>query len=296
MTERYPLNVTDHRQLPVDYEGSVFVWDIDKTYLATRFSSFRNLLKIPLEFAVDKRAITAMPEVLRGLRRGPGDGYACEPVYFVSASPPQLRPVLQRKMLLDGVEYDGMIFKDWGKVLRGMHPRRLREQIGFKICALLTGRVQRPRAREYLFGDDVEVDALVYSMYADALSGQLRGRELESKLRSHGVSEEDIRCALILVGELPGKVGTVDRIFIHLEKSSPPESFEVYGRRVAPVRGGFQLALAVFELGLVHPRVVQQAADAERKARSAAVDLDALVQDARERGLISAERARSAGW
>jgi hypothetical protein len=296
VTDRYPLSVTDHRKLPSDYHGNVFVWDVDKTYLATKFSSFRNLLKIPLEFAVDKRSIPGMPEVLRGLRRGAGDGYACVPLYFVSASPPQLRPVLERKMLLDGVEYDGLIFKDWGKVLRGLQPRRLREQIGFKICALLTGRLLRPLATEFLFGDDVEVDALVYSLYAQSLAGDLSSRDLESTLRSHGVSEPDIRCALILVGELPSKLGTVKRIFIHLEKNSPPERFDPLGKRVAPVRGGFQLALAVFESGLVNKAVVQEAADALRKATSTPVDLDELVRDAIDRGLLSPDRARQVGW
>jgi hypothetical protein len=296
MPERYPLKLTDERNLPADYRGNVFVWDIDKTYLATRFSSMRGMLRIPVEFAVDKHAIAGMPEVLRGLRRGPGNEFRSEPIYFVSASPPQLRPVIERKMLLDGVEYDGMIFKDWAAVLRGLQPRRLKEQIGFKICALLTGRVRRPLSTEYLFGDDVEVDALVYSLYARVLAGETAAAQLDSALRDLGVSRGDIRCASALQAELPSELGTVARIFIHLERNTPPERFAEFGSRVAPVRGAFQMALALLQSGLVQARVVAAAADAQRKGSRTAVDLDALARDAVARGLVSAERAREAGW
>ena len=66
MPVAYPLQVHDHRSLPDGYSGPVFIWDIDKTYLSTQFSSLRGLGRIPLEFAVDKQAIAGMPEVLRG--------------------------------------------------------------------------------------------------------------------------------------------------------------------------------------------------------------------------------------
>ena len=111
----YPLSQDEQREYVNGFDGDVFVWDIDKTYLDTHFSSMKGMARIPVEFAIDKRAIPGMPEVLRGLRRGPGPGFACAPLYFVSASPPQIRGVVQRKMLMDGVEYDGIIFKDWLK-------------------------------------------------------------------------------------------------------------------------------------------------------------------------------------
>ena len=155
----YPLSIEDQRSYPEGFDGRVFVWDIDKTYLETHFSSLKGMARIPVEFAIDKKAIAGMPEILRGLRRGPGEDYACAPLYFVSASPPQMRRVIERKMLMDGVEYDGIILKDWLKTLRRLRPGRLREQAGFKVCALLAGRQNRPRSTEYLFGDDVESDA-----------------------------------------------------------------------------------------------------------------------------------------
>jgi hypothetical protein len=293
---RYPLRVTEHRTLPADYSGNAFVWDIDKTYLATRFSSLGGLLRIPLEFAVDKLAIAGMPEVLRGLRRGPGEGLSCEPLYFVSASPSQLLPVLERKMLLDSVEHDGIILKDWGAVLRAARPRRLKEQIGFKMNALLTGRKARPRAVEYLFGDDVEHDGLVYSIYARVLAGELDGRGLESELRAHGVSRLDVACARALLQELPAKLGRVERIFVHLVQGTPPAQFAYLGPRVVPVQGAFQLALALFALSLVQPVTVTLAAEAWREQGGSDRELQGFVADALARGLLSAQCAAELGW
>ena len=59
MELRYPLAVFNDRDLPRDYAGPVFVWDVDKTYLSTRFSSSSGLARIPIEFSVDKVAIPA---------------------------------------------------------------------------------------------------------------------------------------------------------------------------------------------------------------------------------------------
>ena len=121
MHRGYPLCEIDNRSLPPDYAGPVFIWDVDKTYLSTHFSSLQGLVRIPVEFPIDKRAIPGMPELVRGLRKGRGAGVACAPLYFITASPPQLRSALENKMLLDGVEFDGITFKDW---LRTLIPTR----------------------------------------------------------------------------------------------------------------------------------------------------------------------------
>jgi hypothetical protein len=287
--------VDDQREFSADYDGLVFVWDIDKTYLKTQFSSLKGLSRIPVEFAVDKRAIAGMPEVLRGLRRGPGPGYACAPLYFVSASPPQLRPVLERKMLLDGVEHDGIIFKDWVRALAGLRPGRLREQIGFKLCALLTGRERRPRSRELLFGDDVEADAEAFDLYARLVSKEIPAAEVDGALDAAGVAADDRACIRDLLDGLPAERGTVERIFIHLERNTAPAAFERYGGRVAPVGGGAQLALALYGLGYVRAEDVQLAIEAVR-AEQPGLDVDALVEDSVERGLIDQQRVAEIDW
>jgi hypothetical protein len=294
MPEAYPLRIDDQRTLPEGYTGPVFIWDIDKTYLSTHFSSLQGLSRIPLELAVDKEAITGMPEVLRGIRRGPGPGYGCAPLYFVTASPPQLRGVLEHKMILDGVEFDGITFKDWWKLMKGGRPKRFLDQVGFKVCALLEGRQRRPLATEYLFGDDAESDADAFSLYARLLHKQVSPGEATDQMAERGMREDNQRCALALLDRLPEKRGNVKKIFIHLEKRTPPVQFERYGRLVSSVRGGFQLSLALFALNLVDEDTVRQCREAMPSvAESEDLELDAQISDATDRGLISREKLKT---
>ena len=294
MATDYPLRIHDYRTLPEGYDGPVFIWDIDKTYLTTHFSSLRGLLRIPVEFAVDKRAIPGMPEVLRGLRRGPGPGVACAPLYFVTASPPLLRPVIEQKMLLDGVEYDGITFKDWMRTLKERRPKRLKEQMGFKLCALLEGRSRRPMAAEYLFGDDVEIDADAYSLYARLLQGEISAGDAEDAMTAAGVRREDRKTVFRLLDRLPRTRGVVERIFIHLAKKSPPERFRPLGDRVVPVKSAFQLGLALWKLNLIDADTPRQARDSILSGPgSSRDDLDEEVADAIRRGLITSRKVRA---
>jgi hypothetical protein len=286
--EGYPLSIVNDRTLPEGFDGPVFVWDIDKTYLSTHFSSLGGLSRIPLEFAVDKQAVPGMPAVLRGLRRGFGPEYACVPLYFVSGSPPFLRGVVETRMLMDGVEHDGIIFKDWVKTLRQRRPGRLREQVGYKACALLTGRLERPEAVEYLFGDDVEQDALAFDLYARILEGSLSAGETVQRLMDAGVPGEDRKNLFALLDRLPSHRGHVERIFIHLARNTPPFRFEEYGKRVVPVKSGFQLALALYELSLLDRQTVDQVRQAvfgpEETGQDTARE---QTDDALARGLVS---------
>ncbi|MBI5507433.1 MAG: hypothetical protein HY903_01650 [Deltaproteobacteria bacterium] len=291
----YPLFVDDQRTLLADYAGNVFVWDVDKTYLSTHFSSVRGLLRIPIEFAVDKRAIPGMPEVLRGLRYGPGAHYACVPLYFLTASPRQLHRVLAHKMMLDGVEHDGIIFKDWTKAVLGLRPGRLREQVGFKLAALLTTRARRPNAVEYLFGDDTEADAEAFYLYAEILSGRLKAEEQDRAMAQAGVAADDRACVAALVRQLPPHPkGSVGRAFIHLEQHTPPSFFDKYRGLVTPVAGAFQLALCLFDLDLVAARTVVECGRATAAANPS-WDREAQLTDARERGLVSASKLEALG-
>lgn len=289
----YPLSVEDERELPDGYDGPAFIWDIDKTYLSTHFSSMKGLTRIPLEFAVDKTAIPGMPEVLRGLRRGPGSGFAAAPLYFVSASPPQMRRVLEHKMLMDGVEYDGITSKDWLLTIRQRRPGRMREQVGFKLCALIEGRQRRPMAVEYLFGDDVEQDAAAFYLYARLLAGDLSAGGADEAMAREGVKPDDRRCVFALLDRLPEKRGVVARAFIHLEKGTPPGEFDQFGGLVTPVNGACQLSLALYDIGHIDADTVHQAFD-EVASRTGLSDAqrERLTADAVARGLIAEEKLR----
>src|SRR5262249_59879237 len=95
-------------------------------------------------------------------------------VVFVPASPPQIGNAIRKKLALDGVPYDAIVFKDQLAHLRRGKLRNLREHVGFKLAELLRGRLDAPAdARELLFGDDWESDSLIYSLYADVVARRL---------------------------------------------------------------------------------------------------------------------------
>lgn len=248
---RYPLDRSNERRYAPDFSGRVYVWDIDKTYLASEIHSIRGLLAIPLEFAVDKRNVAGTGALLRALRRGtaPRGETRSNPIYFVSASPPQLRSVLQRKMLLDGVEYDGITFKDQLALVRRGKIGKLREQVGYKLSALLLNRRELPwDVREALFGDDSESDALVYSLYGDVVAGRLRGDALNRTLLKNGVRQEDVEYIIGLTEDLPERE-VVELILINLENRTDPRRFARFSPRVVACHDTFQMALRLYEDG-----------------------------------------------
>jgi hypothetical protein len=291
--EAYPLDRTNQRSLEAGFSGTVVVCDIDKTYLATDFETLRGLLSIPFEFAVDKRAITGMAPLLREVRRGPGSRSRLTPLYFVSASPPQLRRILQKKMLLDGVEFDGITFKDQLRILRHGEVRRLREHLSFKLTALLLYHAELPPgAREILVGDDTESDALCYTIFGDAVAGRLRGDVLRATLARHGVGPGDAAAVTALVDGLEPR-DSLARIYIHLEKGTPPETFAPYGR-LAATRDALQMALDLWGRGEIAASGVVRVAAALRDAGRPLPQLVSSLLDARARGLVTGAGAAEA--
>ncbi|HEY3356708.1 MAG TPA: phosphatase domain-containing protein [Polyangia bacterium] len=291
--EDYPLDRTAERELDPRYQGPVVVCDIDKTYLATNFESLKGLLAIPFELAVDKRAIPGMGALLREVRRGPGSRSRLTPLYFVSASPPQLRRILQKKMLLDGVEYDGVTFKDQLRILRHGEVGRLREHLSFKLTALLLYHTELPAgAREILIGDDTESDALCYTIFGDAVAGRLRGDALAALLVRRGVGPADAAAITARVDALAPR-DSVEHIYIHLEKRTPPEDLLGFARLTA-TRNALQLALDLWgrqHLGLA---AVPRVAAALRQTGVQLAELVATVLDARARGLVDGAGAAAA--
>lgn len=210
------LDRSDDRELPADFAGDVFVWDIDKTYLDTHFSSVRGLLGIPFELAIDKQAVPGAAPLLRGLRHGPGTESALAPIYFISGSPLQMRRTIERKMTLDGVQFDGLTFKDQLGLLLAGRPRGISEQVGYKLKALLLLRLGHPAGARYtLFGDDVEQDQDSFLLFGEVCAG-LRGLALRKRLEAKGVHPRDVDEAVALAADLPtGAPDPVLDVFIH---------------------------------------------------------------------------------
>lgn len=210
----YPMVRVINRELGPFYDGPVFIWDVDKTYLDTRFSQLKNLVKIPFEFGVDKRAIPGTVELLKGLRDGPG-GSEYRPLFFVSASPPQIRRSVEKKMLLDGVDFDGITYKNPGAVLLRLQFDQLKEQVAFKLSALLLLVAELPTgARLHLFGDNAEKDQDIYGLFARVVSGDCAGEELHGILLGHGVRKQYANNVVSLALTVE-KRRCVDGIYIH---------------------------------------------------------------------------------
>jgi len=245
------------------------------------------MLRIPLEGASAKRDIAGMAQLLRELRRGPSDEDRKTPLYFVSASPKQLRPVIEHKLSLDGIGFDGSTFKDWGRVLRHGRIYRFREQLGFKLTALLANRAVFPvGGAEILLGDDLESDALAYALYADALSERLSRTRIAEVLREHGVLKVDIRAILEVIGALPRCEGVATAL-IRLERHHDTDMFLRFAPGVLGCAGAVQMAAASWRLGAISKASVVRVARAVEQHHVARSVVAARVRDLVRRAILA---------
>jgi hypothetical protein len=233
----------------------VYRWDLDKTYLKTEFDTLKQLLRSALEGAEAKQSIPGASALLREVRAG-GGARIC----FISGSPRQMRRVLTKKLRLDGVEFDEFILKpNLRNMLTGRF-RAMREQVGYKLPALLAGRAGLPpETRETCFGDDAEADGFIYSLYGDILAGRVDRAMLERILSLAGAYDDDAQRAVSLAETLP-RAEAVQRIFIHLDRRSPVARFDRYGARLIPIFNYFQAAMVMLEDGQLQPPSVLRVA------------------------------------
>src|SRR6266849_2023838 len=220
-------------------------WDLDKTYLRREFTTLRQLLRTALERADQKVDVQGVAELIRALKAAAASRGQTALVYFVSASPPQIGKAIRAKLALDGVPYDGIVFKNQLEQLRRGKFRYLREHVGFKLVELLRGHQAVPaETRELCFGDDWESDSLIYSLYADVLAGRLPPEHLAPLLRRIRVDPRLAAEIRALAGRAArgARVARVERIFINLERRSPPATFRLFGPRVVPTFNYFQTA------------------------------------------------------
>ncbi|MFN7951271.1 MAG: hypothetical protein U0610_06070 [bacterium] len=284
------IDRVNHRRLPDDFCGDVYIWDVDKTYLDTPFDSLKGLMRIPFEGAIDKRAFPGTAQLLKELRRGPRKQPLEAPIYFISASPPKLRGVLEKKMLLDGVEFDGLTLKDPVQNMRRGGLRALKAQLAYKLVGLLLHRRDFPRgAHETLFGDDVESDAVIYALYADVVAGRIRGADLLRILQRHHTEYQLAEWIVSFADSIP-KARSVERIYIHLARGSAPESFASFGRTVVPVRDSLQSAAILEAEGKISKAGLLRVAAQMREAGATDIELLASLIDLSRRHLVGGPR------
>ncbi|HWV38959.1 MAG TPA: hypothetical protein VN033_10845 [Vulgatibacter sp.] len=240
----------------MDQASRVYRWDLDKTYLRTDFDSLRGLLRAALEKASAKVNVAGSAALLRELQAVEGAR-----ICVVSGSPRQMRRTLEEKLRLDGVEFDELVLKpNVENLIRGRF-RAVRDQVGYKLPALLDGRMRVPSfAQETLFGDDAEADAFVYSLYADLIAGKVPVSTLAEILEHCGLYDDDQARILDLAVRVPRGAPAVGRIFIHLDAYTPPARFAPYGVRVVPIYNYFQAAVLLFSDGHFGPASVARIA------------------------------------
>src|SRR5580692_9749278 len=225
-------------------------WDLDKTYLRTEFDTLRDLVKTALERPDQKRTNPGAATLLREMVR------AGVSVHILSGSPEQMRSRLEDKLRLDGIQWDSFTLKPNLQNLLRLRFRAVKDQLGFKLPALLHARLNATPPspgdggirHETLFGDDAEADAFVYSLYADTLAG-LVDEDLLVAVCEKGRVYPDVVESIVDAARQVERVDAVERILIHLERQTPPDHFRVYGHRAVPFYNYLQAALIVHEDG-----------------------------------------------
>jgi len=225
----------------------VFVWDLDKTYLDTHFESFSGLMRIIFEKALQKRNVPGTAVLVRALFKSDKN----MPIYFISASPPQMQEKIKQKLDLDGITPYGFFSKDNLKNLRPARWSRLTNHIGFKLQALMEIRLLLSEDCHMMcWGDDSESDANIYSLFSDICSHRLTDREVINLLTAFRTPEDQIELILELRDQRED-FDPLKRVYINLAVDTDPEYYRRYGRRLMAVDNTFEVALDLFQRGFV---------------------------------------------
>ncbi len=233
--------------------GTVFIWDLDQTYLDTAINSLSGLLQTVLEKAFTKRNIPATNTLLQNLaeeRKIHGaNNQVFFPCYFITASPPQMEERIAEKFKFDEIFPLGCFYKDNLRNLRPGRFWRLRKQVGYKLQSLLQLRTRlSPEVRQICFGDDSESDAIIYNLYSDICSRRLSASEIRQVLTKLNVTGDQVDTILMLQSQIVEQ-DPIEKIYINLATDTDPEYYLRFGRRTLPTYNTFQIALDLYQDG-----------------------------------------------
>ena len=229
----------------------IYVWDLDKTYLDTRWHSLSDLWNFFFEKPSQKKNVPGTAMLVSCLKERWNKETDFEPmgfpIFFVTASPPQVEEEIRKKMELDKALPQGIFFKN---NLKNIYPNRWRylyRQVGFKLQSLLHLRVRFDgEMSQILWGDDSEMDATIYSLYSDICSRRWTEEELFRLLSHFKVNRSQYQYILDLQSRCPNH-DPVEKIYINLAVDTDPEYYLKFGRRVLPIYNSFQTTLDLFQ-------------------------------------------------
>lgn len=229
----------------------VYIWDLDKTYLDTSIDSISALFATALERALNKKNVPGTKSLLQAVASAytRKRGQIRLPIYFITASPPQMEERIAEKFAIDKIRPYGCFYKDNLQNLRPSRFWRLTKQVGYKVQALLQLRLRlNENVRQVFWGDDSESDAIIYNIYSDICSRRIGTQDLRSILKTLGVSGEQVDTILMLQSQIPEN-DPVDKIYINLAVDTDPDYYLKFGRRTLPTYNTFQVSLDLFQDG-----------------------------------------------
>jgi hypothetical protein len=228
---------------------TVFIWDLDKTYLDTHFETLRGLWRAAMEKAFQKRNIPGTGSLVRALihRKNETDQSKPFPIYFITASPPQIERRIRTKLEIDGIRPYGTFFKDNLRNLRPRYFNRLKRHVGYKLQALLELRMRlHPEVQQILWGDDSESDAVVYSLYSDICARRIGDEDLRFILDRLKVLRPQREQIIEIQSHIPIN-DPVSKIYINLAADTDPDYYSKFGRRMVATFTTFQIALDLYQ-------------------------------------------------
>ncbi len=223
----------------------VYIWDLDKTYLDTTIDSISGLITTILERAFNKKNIPGTNTLIQALSnfRFEQKGQKFFPIYFITASPPQMEERISEKFTLDNIRAFGCFYKDNLANLRPKRFWRLTKQVGYKLQALMQLRTRLgDNVRQIFWGDDSETDAIIYNLYSDICARRLGPNEIRAVLEKFMVTGEQVDTILHLQTQIP-EMDPVEKIYINLATDTDPEYYLKFGRRTLATYNSFQVAL-----------------------------------------------------
>lgn len=225
--------------------NEVYVWDLDKTYLDTSIDSLGGLFRTIFEKSMTKKNVPGTAELLRSIADTRKKHFTEKefPLFFVSASPPQMESKIYEKFTIDQISPLGMFYKD---NLKNLTPSRflfLRRQIGYKVQALLQLRLSlKQSVRMICFGDDSESDAIIYNLFSDICARRYTPIAQEKLMLSLGITNYQVEEICRLQEHIPIQ-DPVEKVYINLATDTDPEYYLKFGRRTLATYDTFQVAL-----------------------------------------------------